>query len=66
MKVLEVYITEYYGLRNFLANIIKANEQQYLEVKGENGNVLNSNDLLSMNDVLVVLSADGQILLDTY
>ena len=42
---------------NFLSNIIKANENQSLTVKGLNG-VLPGDALLSMNDTLVVMSAD--------
>ena len=44
----------------FLSNIIKANEKQTLKVKSvANGSVLADATMLSMNDTLVVLSADS-------
>jgi hypothetical protein len=42
----------------FLSNITKANEKQTLTLKGKNG-MLAMDALLSMNDTLVVLSADS-------
>ncbi len=45
---------------NFIANIIKANENQTLTVKAtSDGSILTGDALLSMNDTLIVLSADS-------
>jgi hypothetical protein len=45
---------------DFLNNIIKANEKQDLKVKGlVNGTVLPADAVLTMNDTLVVMSADS-------
>ncbi|MEE4285735.1 MAG: cadherin-like beta sandwich domain-containing protein, partial [Mariniphaga sp.] len=45
----------------FLSNIIKKNEEQTLSVKAmDGGSELADADLLSLNDTLVVVSADGE------